>query len=187
MKRYVLFAGVNGAGKTTLYQTNAVIQELPRINLDEIVREIGSWKCAGDVALAGHKAVDLIKEYFEKGISFNQETTLCGKSILRNIKKAKELNYRVEVYFVGLDSPDLAKARVLQRVKDGGHGIPDSDIERRYFESLENLASIMKDCDFVQLYDNSEKFHHIATFEYGICMYRDTVLPSWCEKLFVEV
>ncbi len=186
MKRYVIFAGVNGAGKTTLYQTNAVMQELPRINLDEIVREIGSWKCTEDVNEAGHRAISLIKDYFERGISFNQETTLCGSSILRNIKKAKALNYRVEIYYVGLASSDIAKVRVSQRVKDGGHGIPDKDIERRYYESLENLASIMKDVDFVQLYDNTEIFHHVAAFEYGYCMYKDEVIPPWCEKLLKD-
>ena len=35
-----------------------------------------------------------INKYFEEGITFNQETTLCGNSIIRNILKAKELDYR---------------------------------------------------------------------------------------------
>ena len=50
MKSFVIFAGVNGAGKTTLYQTNEEYMELPRVNLDEIVRNIGSWKSEKDVA-----------------------------------------------------------------------------------------------------------------------------------------
>lgn len=39
MKKYLIFAGVNGAGKTTLYQTNNEYKDLPRVNMDEIVRE----------------------------------------------------------------------------------------------------------------------------------------------------
>ena len=79
MKRYVIFAGVNGAGKTTLYQTNENIKKLPRVNVDEIVRDFGSWENFSDVVTAGRKAVALINDYFSKGMSFNQETTLCGK------------------------------------------------------------------------------------------------------------
>ena len=83
MKRYILIAGVNGAGKSTLYQTLDYLQDMPRINTDEIVRIFDDWKNQNDVAKAGKIAVGLIKDYFEKGLSFNQETTLCGKSILK--------------------------------------------------------------------------------------------------------
>lgn len=44
MKRYILFAGCNGVGKSTLYQTNDLFRNMPRVNMDEIVREFGSWK-----------------------------------------------------------------------------------------------------------------------------------------------
>ena len=57
MEKYVLFAGVNGAGKTTLYQANTGLKALPRVNVDEIVREFGSWNNPADVAAAGRKAV----------------------------------------------------------------------------------------------------------------------------------
>lgn len=43
MKKYVLIAGVNGAGKSTLYRAIDSIQELPRINTDEIVKVFGRW------------------------------------------------------------------------------------------------------------------------------------------------
>ena len=62
MKRYIIFAGVNGAGKTTLYQTYKEIKDIPRVNLDEIVRENGNWKNSQDVARAGRIAVHLVKE-----------------------------------------------------------------------------------------------------------------------------
>lgn len=51
MKRYILFAGCNGVGKSTLYQTNDMFLDLPRVNMDEIVREFGSWKNQADVWL----------------------------------------------------------------------------------------------------------------------------------------
>ena len=44
MKKYVIVAGVNGAGKSTLYQSDNYLKNMPRINVDEIVKEIGNWQ-----------------------------------------------------------------------------------------------------------------------------------------------
>lgn len=104
MKKYVLLAGVNGAGKSTLFSL------LP--SLSEII-----------VMKAGKTVIKRINEYFEKDISFSQETTLCGKSIFQNVQKAKERGYSIEMHYVGLDSAVLAKERVKNRVERGGHGI----------------------------------------------------------------
>lgn len=112
MKRYILFAGCNGVGKSTLYQTNDVFLDMPRVNMDEIVREFGSWKNQADVFKAGKIAITKISEYFKKGESFNQEVTLCGQSVWQNIKKAKELGYFVEMYIVEI----FDNTNVFQRV-----------------------------------------------------------------------
>ena len=80
MKKYVVIAGVNGAGKSTLYQMYEEFKDMPRINVDEIVRDIGNWKNPRDVFAAGKVAVKNINKYLEEGITFNQETTLCGNS-----------------------------------------------------------------------------------------------------------
>ena len=115
------------------------MKKIERINTDEIVREFGDWRNSQDVMKAGKIAVRKIKEYYEKGITFNQETTLCGNSILKNIDRAKSLGYTIELHYVGVESVDVAKKRISYRVKHGGHGIPDSDVERRYLESFEHL------------------------------------------------
>ena len=60
---------------------------------DEILREIGDWRNMGDVVAAGKIAVRKLSQYFDEEITFNQETTLCGKSILNNIDKAKKRGY----------------------------------------------------------------------------------------------
>ena len=38
MKKYIIIAGVNGVGKSTLYQTNENLKNIPRVNVDEIIR-----------------------------------------------------------------------------------------------------------------------------------------------------
>ena len=167
MKKYIIIAGVNGAGKSTLYQMCDEFEGMPRVNVDELVREIGNWKNIRDVFTAGKIAVKSISKYLEKGITFNQETTLCGNSIINNIMKAKEKGYFIELHYVGVESAEIAKERVKYRVKQGGHGIPEADIKRRYVETFIQLNRILKQCDLVALYDNSEKFRRFAIYRSG--------------------
>lgn len=183
MKKYIIFAGVNGAGKSTLYQTNSQLFDMPRINMDEIVRDFGNWKNTQDVMTAGKIAVKRLKNYIIEGVSFNQETTLCGKSILRNIQLAKATRYYIELYYVGVDSVETAKERVRQRVLAGGHGIPEQDIEKRYQESLQNLKKVLPLCDLLVLYDNTDLLVNIADFENGICTRRVSKLPKWLKDV----
>lgn len=182
MKKYLLIAGVNGAGKSTLYQTLDALQVMERVNIDEIVRTFGDWKNFVDVLNAGKIAVNKIKEYFNNGISFNQETTLCGNTILKNIDRAKSLGYEIELHYVGLESIELAKQRIAYRVAHGGHGIPDADVERRYVESFEHLNMVKDKCDLVVLYDNTEVFNRFAIYKNGDLYVIADQVPMWFEK-----
>ena len=186
MKKYVIIAGVNGAGKSTLYQMNDSLKILPRVNVDEIVRKIGDWRNIKDVFLASKIAVKNIAEYFEKGISFNQETTLCGKSIIKNILKAKELGYFIELHYVSVDSVEIAKERVKYRVENGGHGISESDIEKRYEETFKQLNCIIKECNLIAFYDNTEKFRRFAICKNGELVRVSHKVPEWFSKVQID-
>ncbi len=184
MKTYLLFAGVNGAGKSTLYQTlESNVMNMPRVNTDEIVKTFGDWRNLGDVIKAGKIAIQQIENNFSSGISFNQETTLCGASIMKNILRAKELGYTVIVHYVGVESATIAKERVRKRVENGGHGIPDKDVDRRYIESFQKLKDIIPICDQVILYDNTRTFNRIAVYEKGTMSLETPPLPNWYLEL----
>lgn len=178
-KKYILIAGVNGAGKSTLFRSIDSLQNMERVNIDEIVREFGSWKNPSDILKAGKIAIEKISTYFEKGISFNQETTLCGNSIISNIRKAKSLGYVIEMHYVGVDSVEIAKERIAYRVKHKGHGIPDSDVERRYVESFCRLKEVKDLCDSVILYDNTTVFNRFAVIKKGQVCFITKEIPYW--------
>lgn len=186
MKKYIIIAGVNGAGKSTLYQTIESLKEIPRVNVDELVREIGDWKNSGDVFEAGKIAVKKISEYFNDGITFNQETTLCGHSIIRNVLKAKELGYFIEMHYVGVNSVKIAKERVKYRVEQGGHGIPEKDIEKRYIETFQQLNRILKECNLIAFYDNTESFRRFAICKNGKVVRLSKNVPEWFKWVEIE-
>lgn len=186
MKKYILLAGVNGAGKSTLFSIISSLNEIEKINLDETVSEIGDWRDSKAVVQAGRLVISRINEYFNSEKSFSQETTLCGSSILHNIQRAKDLGYYIEMHYVGLDSADTAKKRVENRVKRGGHGIPDADIERRYIETLDNLKLVLPQCDLAAIYDNTEGFRRFAIYKDGRCVRQSSCIPDWYQNAMKE-
>lgn len=190
-KKYIIFAGVNGAGKSSLYNDLLVInpkkQLGERINTDEIVKEIGDWKRETDQMKAGRIALNKIKKLFEEGISFNQETTLCGNSIIKNIYKAKQLGYKIELYFVSVETPEIAKERIRIRVANGGHGIADSDVERRFIDSRNNLKKILKICDDIIIYDNTESLQAKIFIKNSEVLFKDNECPKWMNEIISEI
>ncbi len=181
MLTYTVFAGVNGVGKTSIYKSiyyNENKNE-KRINTDEMVAKIGSWKDNNLQIKCAREAVKLIKKYIKEGISFNQETTLAGKSIIKNIKLAKENGFYIVMNYIGVDNSEIAKERVKIRVKNGGHGISDKDIERRYYDSLHNLKEVINICDELNIFDNTKRFREVAYFKNGILKWKDSNIPVW--------
>ena len=171
-----IFAGVNGAGKSTLYNSENLDNEIKystRINTDEIVRKIGDWKNNSDQIKAAKIAITLRNDCLQHGKSFNEETTLTGKTILKTIDKAKELGYELQLFYIGVNNPEIAKERIRNRVEKGGHNIADEIVEKRYYESLKNLKQVITKFDEVYLYDNSIKYKHIFSFINNKILYKD--------------
>lgn len=165
MKKYTIVAGVNGAGKSTLYQLNPRLRNEHRVNADEILRELQlDWRDFSSVLVAGKEAVKRLNTYINEGISFNQETTLCGKAVIKAIKEAKE--------------------RVAHRVSKGGHGVSDEDIERRYAESFEGLKEVLPLCNLVAIYDNTLEFRRFAIYKDGCLVRRSHNVPEWFGRKF---
>lgn len=165
MKCAFIFAGVNGAGKSTLYYNEVAdgVDLGRRINMDEIVSSFGSWKSQKDQARAARIAFTIQKQAITNNESFNQETTLCGVGILKLFERLKACGYKICLYYVGVESVEIAKERVKMRVAKGGHDIDSDLIERRFTQSLKNLANVLPMCNEVHLYDNSTQLRQIAT------------------------
>ncbi len=62
------------------------------------------------------------------------------------------------MHYVGVSSVEIAKERVKYRESHGGHGIPESDIEKRYVETFMQLNTVLKECNLIAFYDNTESF-----------------------------
>ena len=126
------------------------------VNADEIAKGLSPFNPEGVVIEAGRLMLRRIEDLLEMGESFSIETTLATRSYINLVRRAQEKGYVVHLLFFWLDSIELAKRRVADRVASGGHNIPLPVIERRYKAGLKNLFEIfMKEVDIWILFDNS--------------------------------
>ena len=163
--RYTIIGGLNGVGKSTVYSalTKTEMNKLgKRINVDEIVSALGDWRDETIQFIAGKQAVKTIRDCLNTRCDFHQESTLSGHTILSTIKKAKEIGYSIHLWYIYVSSVEIAKQRVLSRMENGGHGIPEDVIERRSSTSLATLKTIIPFCNEVKLYDNTVAFYPVA-------------------------
>ena len=85
------------------------------------------------------------------------ETAFADKSYANFIKRAQNLGFEVTLLFFWLNSFELAKERVKNRVLNGGHHIESDVIERRYKNGILNLKNLyLPICDYWMIFDNSE-------------------------------
>ncbi|WP_341227866.1 zeta toxin family protein [uncultured Arcticibacterium sp.] len=159
MANLYIIAGCNGAGKTTASMT--VLPELLEcyefVNADNIAAGLSPLNPEGAAIRAGRLMLERIDYLLEKGVDFAFETTLATKSFANFIKEAKDKGYEITLLFFWLKNPEVAKLRVSKRVSEGGHDIPETVIERRYFRGINNLVNIYSNLvDDILVYDNND-------------------------------
>ena len=96
------------------------------------------------------------------------------------------MGYIIELHYIGVDSVEIAKQRIRDRVNVGGHGIPEKDVERRYEESFKNLEVIAPQCDLVALYDNTSQFRRFAILKQGNVVVMSRNVPYWYKSRFID-
>jgi len=154
---YVI-AGCNGAGKTTASLT--ILPEILNckefVNAYAIAAGLSPFNPEGAAFESGRIMLNRIRQLMSEQNDFAFETTLSTKSYISLLKSSKEKGYKITLIFFWLKNVELAKGRVLTRVKMGGHFIPDDILERRYFRGLRNLFNhFITLSDVWMIYDNS--------------------------------
>ncbi len=179
-KKMFLFAGVNGTGKTSLYATLKNKMNFGRrVSVDDIAKRLGDWRDPTVQVRAGCVALKEAKTCIALGQSFNQETTLPGAVIVKQLKAAKEAGFFITLYFVGVNGVEISIDRVKKRVEKGGHGISEEVIRKRYNTMPDALSKVLPYCDRAFFYDNTERFRQIACYEKGEFTDLDADLPAW--------
>jgi len=153
-----IIAGPNGAGKTTF-----ALRYLPQIagcrnfvNADLIAYGISPFDSLSAQYEAGRLFLREVYANIDKRVDFAFEATLAGRSQISLLKKLRQDGWRIVLFFLWIPDASFSKNRVRERVKHGGHDIPDDAIYRRYPRIMHNLVKIyIPLCDKTLCYDNS--------------------------------
>lgn len=157
-KHAYIIAGPNGAGKTTFAKVF-----LPKyahcrtfINADLIAGGLAPFKPDEVVFKAGKLLLAEVRSAAHKGEDFGFETTLSGRSYMHLFKRLKDLGYTIHLFFLWIPSLELSIKRIQDRVKRGGHHIPDDVAKRRFYRGISNLFDLYDPLiDSWSLMDNS--------------------------------
>ena len=156
--KIIIIAGPNGAGKTSFAR-----EFLPHeagcpvfVNADLIAAGLSPFAPERAAIQAGRLMLQAIAQHVARRESFAFETTLSGKAYARQIPQWRQLGYRIELFFLSLPSAETAVQRVAERVRQGGHDIPEATIRRRFDAGKRMFFDVYQPLvDQWVLYDNA--------------------------------
>ena len=154
-----IIAEPNGAGKTTFAK-----EFLPHdakcenfVNADLIAGGLSPFSPEAAAMRASRLLLEQIRWLASKHSDFGFETTLSGVTYVSLLRKLRAQGYQIHLFFLWIPTVEVALARVADRVRRGGHDIPEKVVRRRFQKSIQNLFKLYRPLlDLWMLFDNSE-------------------------------
>lgn len=141
MPNLFIIAGPNGAGKTT-YVKRFLPEEMrcrEFVNADLIAAGLSPFAPDTVAFEAGRIMLRRLRELFDRKEDFSFETTLTGFGYTHLLREMKAAGYRIRLDYLWIPDLEITRARVKQRVRKGGHDIPDEVQQRRFGKGLRLL------------------------------------------------
>ncbi len=153
-----VLAGPNGAGKSTFASKFLpdFVSCRQFLNADLIAYGLSPFAPETQNVRAGRLLLERIKELSAAREDFGFETTLSGRTYVHLLSGLRRMGYRVVIFFLWLPDTGLSMVRVANRVRQGGHDVPEADILRRFGAGLANFFRLYCPiADAWYLYDGS--------------------------------
>jgi predicted ABC-type ATPase len=182
-----VLGGANGVGKTTWHSIgveNGYINSfLPFINSDNIQKELGAYT-AENAIIAEEIARNRMKELISEKKDFMIEGNLAKTADYDWINLMRQQGYQTSLFFLSTDDVDINKKRVLQRVTEGGHGVPEPIIEQRYRMGLSYLKKEILSFDDALLIDATDlPPKEMAIVHQGRVISKEQNAPKWVNEV----
>lgn len=142
-----------------------------------------------DSYLAADLAECIRQQLMANGISFTYETVMSHAGKIDFFQKAIEKGYKVYLYFISTNSPEINISRVNIRVAQAGHAVNPEVIRTRYYRSLDNLYAAVKQTNRAFIFDNSKKQARlIAEITNGkeLALHSVDDVPNWAKEYLLN-
>ncbi len=146
MPDVIVISGPNGAGKSTLapYLLRDTLKIVEYVNADTIAQGLSAFAPENVAFEAGRIMLKRLHELAAAKKDFAFETTLSTRFYAKWLRELQSEKYQFHLVYLWLDNVDLAIARVEERVRAGGHHVPEVTIRRRYERGRQNLFELYK-------------------------------------------
>lgn len=190
-----VLAGVNGAGKSSIGGSKLHAEGLEWYNPDEVARALHAQypdRPLDEInSQVWREGLSRLKQAIRDNVDFAFETTLGGNTITKTLLQAVASGIRVNIWYCGLESPELHIERVKARVARGGHDIPEDKIWARYQTSMQNLCLLANVVNQLAVYDNSQPLGRdkmpnlrlLLHFDSGTVWELDQDMPGWAKPV----
>ncbi len=132
----------------------------------------------------------LRQELLKQKVSFTLETVMSSPDKVRLLEQGQQLGYRTYLYFIATDDPAINISRVQNRVRQGGHSVPEDKIVQRYHRSLDLLIDAIHHSNRSYVFDNSghnQERTWLAEITDGLTLeIKVDQLPAWFTKAVLE-
>ncbi len=108
-----------------------------------------------DSYLAADLAEFIRQNLLSSGISFTYETVMSHEAKVTFLQQARDNGYRVYLYFIATEDPEINVSRVNVRVAQHGHFVAPEVVKNRYYKSLQQLKIAVRKSNRAYLWDNS--------------------------------
>ncbi len=184
----IVIAGPNGAGKSTFFSSYLSGLGIDFINADLIAKRINPLDPGSAAYEAAEVADTLRRSLVKSGRSFCMETVFSDPAgeKLAFLRQAQDEGYKIVLVFIGLDSPELSQARVIQRVAEGGHDVPDRKLKERFPRTFRNLLKAIEFVDWVYVLDNSSAdlpYRFVVSYRSGKRTRSGRHQPDWALRI----
>jgi predicted ABC-type ATPase len=168
MPNLFIIAGPNGAGKST-YVKRFLPEEMrcqEFVNADLIAAGLSPYAPDQVSFEAGRIMLKRLRDLFERRQDFSFETTLTGFGYTHLLSEMKAAGYRIRLDYLSIPNLDITRSRVRQRVKKGGHDIPDEVQQRRFGKGVRFLLEHYRPLvHYWRIYDNTGQDPHLVVEE----------------------
>lgn len=143
-----------------------------------------------DSYIAADIAEFIRQQLLDQGISFTYETVMSHEGKIEFLNKAILRGFRVYLYYIATEAPEINISRVNIRVAQSGHPVAPEIIRNRYYKSLSNLKAAVQQTTRAYIFDNSQKQANlIAEITNGtdVVLNKAIPLPNWVAEYLMGV